>query len=383
VPYREISDTDLLHRLLEAILAIGRDKDLGELLLGIVEQAVALTGAKYGALGIFDEEAEGLSEFISVGLSEEERSAMTQRPEGLGVLKQTLESSRPLRIADLHTQRGRAGFPEHHPVMSSFLGVSVRLGDGEVFGSLYLCDKLDGSPFDETDEELVDALGKTAGILIEKMKLRLSLRDLSVARERERIARDLHDDVIQRLFAVGLNLQSLAGSTSSEIESARLRRAVDDLDETIHEIRSTIFAINHPSEPGELQRRLSDLCDEVSTRSELSISIHASSSLEEHVDATLAAHVLTALREALSNVVRHAGAKSVEVEVEASAEQVVLRVADDGCGVDPGSQGSGLGLRNLAERAASCGGWCELSSSTNGGSLLTWCASPSSRELTP
>ena len=384
VSYRKVRDPDLLHRLIEAILTIGGNGEFTELLAGIVEQAVSLTGARYGALGILEEGGIGLREFITVGLSDAERTAIGHFPEGRGILGLVIDDPVPARIDDLGSHPMAVGFPEHHPNLSMFLGVPVHLGDGHVFGNLYLCDKEDGEPFTEVDEEIVDALGRAAGILIDKMRLRMRLRSLTVAQERERIARDLHDDVIQRLFSVGLSLESLSHSTTSKADAARLERAVSDLDETIREIRSTIFAMNLSRDSTSLRRQISDLVEEFRGPLELDVTVEINGDLEGEVDLDVAEHLLLALREALSNVIRHSQANRVLVDIETSDESVLLRVVDDGIGIpaSPVVHGRGLGLKNLSERAISCGGWSELTNSEQGGAVLTWFARTKVAEAT-
>src|SRR5207248_741701 len=126
------------------------------------------------------------------------------------------------------------------PRMTSFLGVPVRVR-GEVFGNLYLTEKVGADEFSEEDEELVGALAVAVGIAIENARLHGRLRELVLFEDRERIARDLHDTVIQRLFATGLGLQVAARLAQQPEVKSRIQHAVDDLDETIRQIRTTIF----------------------------------------------------------------------------------------------------------------------------------------------
>src|SRR5205823_8174397 len=129
-----------------------------------------------------------------------------------------------------------------HPPMHSFLGVPVRVRD-EVFGNLYLTDKLSGEVFTDVDEELVVALAAAAGVAIENARLHQRVQDLALLEDRERIARDLHDTVIQRLFATGLSLQGTMRMSNQPEVVDRVGRAVDDLDVTIKHIRTAIFGL--------------------------------------------------------------------------------------------------------------------------------------------
>ena len=187
-----------------------------------MEQATSLVGARYGALGIIAPEGDRLAEFITVGLDDETRSAIGPFPVGKGLLHRAIADASALRVEHLSKHPDRAGFPANHPPMETFLGVPVRLGTGTVYGNLYLCEKLDGSPFSEADESLADTLGRVAGLLIDKAQMRNKLTELTLATERERMARDLHDTVIQRLFAVGLMLQGASAADLPESVTATL-----------------------------------------------------------------------------------------------------------------------------------------------------------------
>src|SRR5436305_4177790 len=216
VPMPEYAGPRRLRELLDAVLTIGSDLDLRAVLHRIVEGAVALVDARYGALGVLDESGTRLAEFITVGLSDEQRHHIGDLPEGKGILGLLLVDPKPLRLPDLGEHPDSFGFPPHHPPMHSFLGVPIRVRD-EVFGNLYLTDKRSPEAFTDIDEELVSALATAAGVAIENARLHARARDYVVMEDRERIARDLHDTVIQRLFAVGLSLQSAERHVQSDV----------------------------------------------------------------------------------------------------------------------------------------------------------------------
>src|SRR5690606_23092901 len=152
--------------------------------------------------------------------------------------------ARPIRLPDLTRHPDSYGFPPHHPPMTSFLGVPLRVRD-QVFGNLYLTDKLTGPEFTDVDEELVVGLASAAGVAIENARLSARLQELVLAEDRERIARDLHDTVIQRLFATGMSLQTARGLMASDPDRAadRIDSAIDDLDLTVKHIRTAIFGL--------------------------------------------------------------------------------------------------------------------------------------------
>ena len=166
VPFRLIEDPTKLRRVLEATLLIESNLDLPEVLRHVVEEARSMTGARYGALGVLDEEKRALSEFITVGLSEAEEAEIGARPTGRGVLGLLIADPKPLRISEIGRHSESFGFPSNHPPMTSFLGVPIKVRD-EVYGNLYLADKVGWSEFTSDDEELVGALSLSAGIAIE------------------------------------------------------------------------------------------------------------------------------------------------------------------------------------------------------------------------
>ena len=163
---------DRMRGLLEAVVAIGSGLDLESTLRRIVETAVGLVDATYGALGVIGDEAGGkrLAEFIPVGLSQDEIARIHHWPEGRGLLGLLIDDPRPLRLADISQHPESSGFPDGHPPMSSFLGVPVRVRD-EVFGNLYLTGKRGGGEFTEDDEAVLVALGAAAGVAVENARL--------------------------------------------------------------------------------------------------------------------------------------------------------------------------------------------------------------------
>ncbi len=374
MPYHRITDPARLQAVIDAILTIEVDADLATLLTTIVEQAAGLVGARYGALGVLSEDGTSLSEFVTVGLTAQQRAAIGKFPVGHGILGTVITNPEPLRAEQIADDPSTVGFPANHPAMSTFLGVPVRLEGGQVFGNLYLCDRSDGEPFDDEDEALVDSLGRAAGLVIDRARLRLLAEEVALSEDRQRVARDLHDTVIQRLFAVGLSLQGLASSGLPDEATQRLDRAIDDLDETIRQIRSTIFAISRPEGPSasSLRREVLEICDEVSSRLGLDVTAALTGPVDQVVGRNAGDGVLAVLREALTNVVRHAGASKTEVTLEVSTDALTLTVADDGQGLTPASGSGGRGLANLAARAQDLGGWFDLSSGSDGGTVLRW-----------
>ncbi|MEU1198218.1 GAF domain-containing SpoIIE family protein phosphatase [Streptomyces sp. NPDC005813] len=163
---------DRLQGLLDAVVAISREVELSAVLHRIVSTAMDLVGARYGALGVLSESGEHLEQFISVGLSEQERTdlAETGMPRGLGVLGHLIHHPEPLRVDDIASHPSSSGFPVGHPHLRTLLGVAISVR-GEIYGDLYLSERSDGRPFDVHDENIVIALASAAGIAIDNVRL--------------------------------------------------------------------------------------------------------------------------------------------------------------------------------------------------------------------
>lgn len=369
MPYHRLRDPEKLQQLLDAVLVIESDLDLPSLLRRIVETAVDLVDARYGALGVLDPSGDGLSEFVNVGMDPPTVARIGHLPEGLGILGLLIKDPEPIRMSDLHAHPQSVGFPPGHPPMRSFLGVPVRVR-GRVYGNLYLTEKRDAD-FTAEDEAMVAALASAAGIAVDNARLHAQVRELTLAQDRERIARDLHDTVIQRLFAVALSLQASESVAGDPVLADRLRGAVDDLDETIRQIRTTIFALKPPptARTG-LRNDALEMCATAARSLGFEPEVRFTGPVDL-VSGQVAVDALAVLQEALSNVARHARAHHTRVTVTASAHDLRLEVTDDGVG--PGNDPHlGEGLSNMAERARSRGGNFTLAGGAGGGSHVTW-----------
>ncbi|WP_433135750.1 GAF domain-containing protein [Actinomadura nitritigenes] len=529
------STRDRVHALLEAVVSIGGELDLETVLRRIIEAATTLVDARYGALGVIDEEGERLVQFITVGVTEDEIAAIGHWPHGHGILGLLIKDPRPLRLADLSEHAESYGFPADHPPMRTFLGVPIRVRD-EVFGNLYLTEKAGGGVFEEEDEVVVTALATAAGVAIENARLyqetrrrerwleasaevsttllsgtdthqvtslvaararqvsdaglatvslideasgeftveaadgadagrvrgirlpkghsiagrvfeegaSLRLADgagavreagtpvdleigpllvvplgvgssargvltvinapgeppfsegtqrlleafagqaavalelaerrrdaerLTLLEDRDRIAKDLHDTVIQRLFATAMTLMAAIKITQKREVAVRVQRAVDDLDDTIRQIRSSIFALQASGDEESLRSRVHALVDSAAEQLGFSPSVRLDGLLDTAVDDETGEQLLAVVREALSNVARHAHAGEAVVAIDVG-DDLTLRVEDDGVGIGEGGRRSGL--RNMTDRAEACGGSCTTRQRPGGGTILSW-----------
>ncbi len=364
-----------LHQLLDAVVSVGSNLDLATMLRRLTELAAELVDARYAALGVLDESRTMLSEFITVGVDEELGARIGSLPQGHGILGLLIVDAKPLRLPDLTKHPDSFGFPPHHPEMRSFLGVPIRVRD-EVFGNLYLTEKTSADTFTEADEELTVGLAAAAGVAIENARLHARVAELALFEDRERIARDLHDTVIQRLFATGLSLQGtvpLVGQDPPAVRT-RLEGAVDDLDETVKQIRTAIFALEAAVRPGRdgLRDRVLSLCREASGALGFEPRVLFDGPIDSLVDVEMANDLLATLREALSNVAKHARATQVHVSIVVDGEQLTMQVSDDGTGPAMSGSGTGHGLGNMATRAERHGGTFALSPGEAGGSVIRW-----------
>ena len=374
MPFHHIDDPERLHALIDAIMLIEADANIDGLLGRIVETASLLAGARYGALGVISSDGKSLSRFITYGIDETQREAIGADPCGQGVLGETIRRRVPLRVDDLETHPLSAGFPPNHPPMHRFLGVQVATGDGHVYGNLYLTDPLDGQPFSEEDANLVEAFGRAAGLVIDQAMLRNNVREFTLSEERERLARDLHDTVIQRLFGVGLSLQMSLSSIADESARERINVVLDELDTTIHEIRTTIFEIDQEqATDASLQSRIDVLTLEVANRLGVHTDLKIDRDIDDQIGTHCAHHTIQALREILSNIVRHSKASAVQITVAVKDNLIEVVVRDNGVGFVP-NVGPGRGLRNLASRARELGGDCTIQSEIGRGTMVRWTA---------
>jgi signal transduction histidine kinase len=226
-----------------------------------------------------------------------------------------------------------------------------------------------GQPFDDRDIGAIEAFARQAALAVELVRSREDRDRLGRLEDRERIARNLHDTVIQRLFAVGMMLQAIAPGATRSADGDRLMQAVDEIDATIREIRSSIFALEAHQHTG-LRSEILDLVDDTAERAGLQANVSFDGTVDAGVDAEVAGDVLAVLREALSNVVRHADASAVDVRLDVR-DGIELTVADDGRGIDP-NPARRSGLANLERRAEARGGDFAVDPRLSGGTLLRW-----------
>lgn len=371
-----------LQALLEAILSLSANLSLAETLQHIVAAAARLTSARYAALGVPNETGTQLAEFVTTGLSAAEEIRIGHRPRGHGLLGAILHGGQTIRLRNLTHDARSYGFPPHHPPMRSFLGTPVRYKERTV-GNLYLTDKRDAEEFSADDERLVELLAHHAGLAIANAQLHEQVQQLRVVEERQRIGMDLHDGIIQSIYAVGLTLEVMDGQlTDGEIDAARdrLRAAIDGLNATIRDIRAYILDLRpRRFEGDDLVAGLQQLLMEFRANTLIAVDFTA----EPNVNQALRPEVRLALfhvaQEALSNAAKHSQATAVAMTLRTGAEGVVLTVKDNGRGFDPAAtdRRMGHGLRNMRDRIQGHAGRIEIDSQHGEGTEVRIVIGPS------
>jgi signal transduction histidine kinase len=353
-------------RFLEAVVSVGSELELAEVLRRVVTAAADLVDAQYGALGVIGED-QTLSEFITVGVTDAQRRHIGEPPKGLGILGLIIEEPVPLRLTDLRKHERASGLPPGHPPMKTFLGVPITAG-GAVFGNLYLTDKRGRKPFTASDEQLVIGLAAAAGVAIQNAQMFEERSQHEVVVERDSIARDLHDTVIQRLFAVGMSLQAIQPH-STGVVAERIARAVDELDATIAEIRTSIFALTSPGLPG-LRATLLQIANTTSRHGGPHARVRFDGPVDQLISQRQADDVVAVVREAVSNAIRHANATNVTISVGVG-DDILVSITDDGSGL-PESTTRRSGLANMEQRAKHWRGSMSVHSEQGLGTTLEW-----------
>src|SRR5579859_6812499 len=228
-----------LNALSQAVRAITMEVSLDRILPRLAEITAHLVNARYAALGVPNKEG-GMDQFYTYGMSKKQVSHMDHYPLGLGLLGLLLKQPEPIRLANMTDHAHSAGFCANHPKMTSFLGVPI-ISRGKHLGSLYLSDRLDDGPFSEDDEGMVMMLAGHAAIAIENARLSEELRKLAVVEERDRISMELHDGIIQAIYAIGIKLELTRLRLDNKADAeAQIMSANRDLNQVIEDLRKYV-----------------------------------------------------------------------------------------------------------------------------------------------
>ncbi len=359
-----------LDALSEAIRAVTDDLSLDRVLRRLAEIAARLVNARYAALGVPDADG-GLQNFFTYGMTDNQVASMDHLPHGHGLLGLLLSEIDPIRLGNMRDHPHSAGFCEHHPRMTSFLGVPI-ISKAQHLGSLYLSDRIDGQPFSADDERLTSLLAGHAAIAIENARLSEQLRRLAIVEERDRIAMELHDGIIQSIYAIGIRLE-LARTTrllDSELNT-QLSGAAHDLNRVIEDLRRYIQDLKRGVDYSvSLHEQLNEIAEGFHNVSTARLVLDVAMGFTHLTDERLHA-IVQVVREALSNIVRHSEATEVYLELHETLKQIILTIADNGHGFDPTTVRQGSGLKNMRHRAERVGGTIDIVSVPDHGSTLT------------
>jgi len=366
-------DATALAAVDEAARAISSVLGIEDVLQLIVDRVRDLVDASYAALGIVGVDGR-IERFITAGIDPHDRLAIGALPTGRGLLGLIIRAGRSYRIPSIADHPDSSGFPPNHPPMTSFLGVPVT-AHGMSVGNLYLTDKRGAPEFSVTDLRLVELFARHAGIAIDNARLHAQAGRLAVVEERDRIGRDLHDGIIQSLYAVGLSLEDVPEIMAEAPDDAaeRVDAAIESINLAIRDIRNFIYGLRPEGLDGtQVVAGLAALAEEVRHGGLVDVIAELDPAADPGLDAGAGADLLNLVREGLSNAMRHAQAGLISIELAPSGTGSTLVIADDGVGFDPtGRVGAAHhGLANMRARAAAIGGSLEIRSAPGAGTKV-------------
>lgn len=361
------------------MLAVTRHLSVREVLQVIVRAAAQLLDARYAALGIPDDQG-SFSEFVVEGVSSEEWAAIGPLPRQHGMLAVMLRDGQVHRHADIRREPGFEGWPYAHPVLKDFLGVPIKDGD-QVLGIIFLANRRAPGGFTQRDADLLTLFAAHAAIALTNARLYERHRELTVVQERNRLARELHDAVAQKLFSLRLTAQAAAALAPRDpsrtvSELAQVERLAG---EALAELRSVIFELRPADLTGDglvaSLRKHIEVLDRVYGAS-VKLSLEGP---EPKLSSDCETGLFRIVQEGLYNALRHADATTITVTLSAppGEDWVTLEISDNGSGFDPSAQPpspgngrDGLGLASMRERAIAAGGTLTITSTPENGTVV-------------
>jgi signal transduction histidine kinase len=365
-------DRDELRAVSAAVLAVTAHLSVREVLQTILTTARRLLDARYAALGVPDG-AGSFAEFIADGISDEQWRAIGPLPRQHGLLGTMLRDPKPVRLADIRQHPDFGWWPSAHPELTDFLGMPIVDGD-RILGELFLANKLSPGGFTAHDEELLRLLAAHAAIALVNARLYERSRELSIVEERQRIARELHDAVTQKLFSLRLTADAVAtlvapdpGRAAQELGTVRRLAA-----EVADELRAIVVGLRPVDLAGDglevALRKQAELLDRVH-----GAVVRFAGEAIPRLGAAAEEAAYRIAQEALHNALRHGAPSTVDIRLSVSGGVVRLEVADDGKGFEPtvsAGAGARLGLASMRDRARTAGGRLEVRSAPGGGTTI-------------
>jgi len=364
-------EDQVLYQVSRAVLAVTRQLSVRDVLQVIVRSARSLSGARYAALGVPDDEG-SFAEFVVDGLTVRQQKAIGPLPRQHGMLAVLLSEATPQRLADIRADPRFGGWwPSAHPELADFLGVPIKDGP-DVLGTIFVANKTVPGGFTARDEQLLCLFAAHAAIALINARLYERVGELSVLEERGRLARELHDAVSQKLFSVRAKARaaSLLAARDPDRAAAEMDSVAALTGEAHAELRAVISGLA-PSELGEC-----GLAESLRRYAALAGRAHGVNVrvCAEDVPALGPGRDAAAYRiaqEALHNALRHSGAGVIDICLYRTGRRVILSVTDDGRGFSPDAPASGLGLASMRGRAAAAGGTLSIGSTPGSGTTVT------------
>ncbi len=358
--------SEIVTRMMRATEATDTEKVLER----IAHEAGNLVGARYAAIGIPTGDG-GLRYFKVSGVTPEEISQIEHPPLGRGLLGAIMNERETLRLEHIRSDPRSSGFPEGHPQMDRFLGTPIQAG-GQLFGMFYVCDRVDGKPFSAEDQWLLETLAGYAALAIAGTRLMEQQSRLRLLEERERISMELHDGIIQSLYAVGMGVEMIR--TDQDDDGEHLRPVVRQLNEIIDDIRHYIQDLHKQrSDVRTMRDQIQAMIDRLYVSPELTVELYVPDT-PPLLDDRRFESVLQIINEALSNALRHAQATSLKVSIVQSEQALVISIRDDGIGFEQDENGmpfkQGLGMQNMRRRAEILEAQLEISTQPGTGTQL-------------
>ncbi|GAA3247687.1 GAF domain-containing sensor histidine kinase [Nonomuraea helvata] len=359
---------EILQAVSSAVLAVTRHLSVREVLQVIVRSAQRLLDARYAALGVPDDEGT-FAEFVAEGITDKQWDAIGPLPRQHGMLGAMLRDGAPVRLPDLRKDPRFEWWPKAHPVMKDFLGVPIRDGE-QVLGIIFLANKRTAGGFTQADQDLLTLFAAHAAIALTNARLYERGRELAMLEERNRMARELHDAVTQKLFSLRLTAQAASAMLDRAPQRAaqELERVQRLAGEALSELRAVIVELR----PAELDRH--GLAETLRKHVRMLDRLHPSLVTFEceelpGVDSAVEVAVLRVAQEALHNALRHSEAVSVSVRLAYEDGKLALTVRDDGTGFEQ-VESRGLGLVSMRDRAESVGGLMTVESARGSGTTV-------------
>lgn len=357
-----------LKNISQAVSYAASASSLERVLENIAQVSLDLVQARYAALGIPDSKG-GLKYFKVAGISAEDARHIGHLPVGKGLLGVIMNERKTLRLENMRDDPRAAGFCVGHPTMTSLLGVPILVGE-RLYGSLYLCDRTNDEPFSEQDQWIIETMAGYAALAIAGAELAEHSSRLALLEERERFGMELHDGVIQSLYAIGMRLELIRSSGS--VKPGDLTQPIADLDTVIEDIRRYILNLKSRDQG---QKTVLVIFTELLER------LHVPQSITTELSAPddfppftpgIFEGICQIIHEAISNTIRHSGATRLEVTARERENAFEVTITDDGKGFDfeKARRGDGLGLGNIRQRALLYGGRVSVESSPGKGTTI-------------